>query len=79
MNILVTGAAGFVGNHLIDELESNGHNAVAAINNNEKLTKNVTTYLANLSIKEEVEANVDFSNIDAVIHLAGLGCGWTFF
>jgi GDP-4-dehydro-6-deoxy-D-mannose reductase len=72
MNILVTGAAGFVGNHLIDELENNGHNAIAAINNNEKLTKNVTTYLANLSIKEEVEANVDFTNIDAVIHLAGL-------
>jgi GDP-4-dehydro-6-deoxy-D-mannose reductase len=72
MNILVTGAAGFVGNHLIDELESNGHNAVAAINNNEHLKKSVTTCLANLSIKEEVRSNVDFSNIDAVIHLAGL-------
>ena len=78
MNILVTGAAGFVGNHLIDELENNGHNAVAAINNNEKLSKGVTTYLANLSIKErdsetkflEVMSKIRNSDVENEIRLA---------
>jgi GDP-4-dehydro-6-deoxy-D-mannose reductase len=73
MNILVTGAAGFVGTHLANELVSNGHYAIAAVNHGEKPSPlyGQVAY-ADLSIKNEVANNIDFTKINAVIHLAGL-------
>lgn len=71
MNILVTGAAGFVGQHLIKELRDNSHEVVAAVNNEERLPGVTTVYMANLLLKEEVQ-RIDFRGVDAVIHLAGL-------
>ena len=71
MNILVTGAAGFVGRHLVKELQDNNHNVFAAVNNGEHLDDGVTTLMANLAIREQVEA-LNLRNIEAVIHLAGL-------
>ena len=72
MNILVTGARGFVGGHLVKELSENGHEVTAVINNNETPLKGVLSVAADLSIPNEVEANVNFRQIDGVIHLAGL-------
>lgn len=72
MNILVTGAAGFVGGHLVKELANNGHTVTAAVNNNENAPNGTTGAYADLSKADEVVNNIDFKNIDAVIHLAGL-------
>lgn len=72
MNILVTGAGGFVGGHLAKELSDNGHEVTAVVNNQEPQLKGVLSVVADLSIPSEVENNVNFKKIDAVIHLAGL-------
>lgn len=72
MNVLVTGAAGFVGGHLIKELSENGHEVTAIVNNNETPIKGVLSIAANLSMQEEVSQNINFSKIDGIIHLAGL-------
>jgi GDP-4-dehydro-6-deoxy-D-mannose reductase len=72
MNILVTGAAGFVGGHLIKELQGNGHEVTATINNNENPLPGVLSIAADLMVQEEVNERINFKNIDAVIHLAGL-------
>lgn len=72
MKILITGAAGFVGGHLVKELLQNNHEVVAAVNNNEGQIEGVTTVLADLSNAAEVNERIDFTTVNAVIHLAGL-------
>jgi len=72
MNILVTGSAGFVGGHLIKELQGNGHEVTAAINNNENPLQGVLSIAADLMIQDQVNERINFKNIDAIIHLAGL-------
>lgn len=72
--IAVTGANGFVGQHLVTELVNNGYQVLAIggsnLPNRDSL-QGVTSVLADLSKPEEVQA-IDLSDIDAVIHLAGL-------
>ena len=73
MKILITGAAGFVGTHLINELVENGHTVVAAVNHGEKPSSLCSEVMyADLSDKDQVLKNIDFSEIKTIIHLAGL-------
>lgn len=75
MNYIVTGAAGFLGSHLVDKLLKDGHKVLAIDNNRENIQRN-------LPKRENLEiATVDVRNIqaikltskyDAVIHLAAL-------
>lgn len=69
---MVTGAAGFVGKHLINELLENGHDVVAVTNTNEKQPSAIKTFVADLTDKDAVSNNIKFDEVDAVIHLAGL-------
>lgn len=71
MNILVTGAAGFVGGHLVKELQNYNHTVTAAVNNNEFAPSDTQVARADLLNMEEVR-KINFKTIDAVIHLAGL-------
>lgn len=71
MNVLVTGAAGFVGGHLTKELVNNGHTVIAAINNSETPPAGIDYVRADLYKEHEVNG-IDFNKIEAVIHLAGL-------
>lgn len=72
MNVLVTGAAGFVGTHLVKELTDNNHTVIAAVNHGEKPPLDAQTIHVDLSDKKQTTDSIDFTNIDAVIHLAGL-------
>lgn len=72
--ILVTGANGFVGRHLVKELAENGLTVVGVGGHagaSEK-SPHISEYMVlDLSKADEV-AKVDFSGIDGVVHLAAL-------
>ena len=69
--VLVTGASGFVGKHLLGELLNNGIEVVAIDSNPNKSNATVSFQAIDLTNKQEV-SNIDFKKIASVIHLAGL-------
>ncbi len=72
--VLVTGANGFVGNHLVKELSEYGI-SVVGIGGQEgsKKPAYIDEYLAiNLLDRKAVQQEINFEGIDGVIHLAGL-------
>ena len=71
--ILVTGASGFVGHHLVRELHANGY---AVISTGKEASKELAPlvekhYSVDLTDATSVDT-IDFSNVDGIIHLAGL-------
>ena len=79
MKCLVTGAAGFIGSNLVDELVAQGHKVLAidnfATGNKKNLQKSINKiYFKKIDItdiKKLKKANLN-KNIDWVFHLAGL-------
>lgn len=72
--VLVTGANGFVGNHLVKELADNGYEVVGVggAQGSKEPNVNISEYLT-LDLNSAEEANkIDFSRVTSVIHLAGL-------
>ncbi len=71
--ILVTGADGFVGNHLVKELADHGYNVMAVSGGHSTQMSSCIreSITADLTDREAVR-QIDFSNISGVIHLAGL-------
>jgi nucleoside-diphosphate-sugar epimerase len=78
MAILVTGATGFIGNHVIEELLRQGKNVIATSTNIEK-AKKFSWFLKvdfiEFTIAEEVDINLFeyFKKPEAIIHLAWQG------
>lgn len=71
MKVLVTGATGFVGNHLIHELLKKNHEVFAGTRNFYKSDSNEVKFLAlNIENKDEVRNALLTSKPDAIIHLA---------
>ena len=72
--VLVTGANGFVGNHLVKELADNGYEVVGVggAQGSKEPNVNIKEYLT-LELTDSEEAKkIDFSKVTSVIHLAGL-------
>jgi nucleoside-diphosphate-sugar epimerase len=73
MKILVTGATGFIGGHLLPRLLQDKHEIVAAIRHTESIKK-LSIPVPHV-IVGEIDGNTDWSEalsgIDTVIHLAG--------
>lgn len=76
--VLVTGGAGFIGSHLVDELLRRGHEVVAVDNLAVGRRKNLAHAIANPRLRF-VEADVNepgcesaFEGVDIVYHLAAL-------
>jgi len=80
-NILVTGAAGFIGSHTVDLLLTEGHSVVGVDNFHSGSIRNIDAAMANKSfsfVTKDVSIAGAFDGIlsehqfDSVIHLAGL-------
>jgi nucleoside-diphosphate-sugar epimerase len=70
MNILITGATGYIGSFLIQKLQSLGHNIIC-VNRSNKLSAHGTSVNYNGSYDSLASAFVE-NNIEAVFHLATL-------
>lgn len=81
---LVTGAAGFIGSHLVDQLMKAGHEVVAIDNEINGSWSNLTQWEENQRFKKvhqdilEIQPNdQNFKDCDYVFHLASLECPTT--
>src|SRR3990167_4744288 len=75
MKILVTGATGFLGSHLVEELANNDHHVICLVRN--KSAKLPFNIMNNIELIEGLLSDFDslcqaVSNVDAIIHCAGL-------
>jgi nucleoside-diphosphate-sugar epimerase len=76
MRILITGAAGFIGGHVIEKVQASGHNILAATLSKDKNVDNRSSVHWIVGDFEDFEfmiANVKSFNPDIVIHLAWQG------
>lgn len=79
MNVLVTGAAGYVGSSLTSSFASRGH-SVIAIDNNEGRVQSIARLMLpkdrvkfyTCGLEELAHAPYLLSNVDVVVHLAGI-------
>jgi GDP-4-dehydro-6-deoxy-D-mannose reductase len=72
MKILVTGASGFVGHHLVKLLLGQGHTVVATgMENTDSFPPSVDFHKVDLTDREAV-GKIPLNGIDGIIHLAGL-------
>ncbi len=74
MRILLTGATGFVGSHIIEQLLSDKHDIVVTIRKSSSLKwiKNYPLQFEYCSLNNEDQLSKILSNIDVVIHCAGV-------
>ena len=72
MNVLVTGANGFVGQHVIRELQAANHSPVALVEPGQSSTVTIPSVEANIVDKDQVAKIVHSTRPEACIHLAGM-------
>ena len=74
MRVLLTGATGFVGSHIVEELISNNHTiiALARKSSNLKWIKDYPVQYEYCSLNDEEQLSKMLSTVDAVIHCAGV-------
>jgi uncharacterized protein YbjT (DUF2867 family) len=76
MNILLTGASGFIGHHILQTLEQQNHKVIACCRSPEKLFfKSENTRILQLNfvdMKNEADWLPHLQNIDAVINCVGI-------
>ncbi len=68
MEIIVTGANGYIGAHIVEKLYESGHHVFAIDRNNTRLPNGVE--FINVDIFNKTEVDSLPNNVDAVLHLA---------
>lgn len=79
MKILITGAGGFVGPHLVNELMAAGHECVAVDRSSNEETTNITRIQVDLMDRDAVDDLLSTEMPQAIVHLAGwshVGQSW---
>ncbi|MCC5875266.1 MAG: GDP-mannose 4,6-dehydratase [Candidatus Sumerlaeia bacterium] len=79
MKILITGAGGFVGPHLIDELVAAGHECLAVDRSPSSEASRITMYQLDLMDRDSLDDLLAMEKPGAIIHLAGwshVGQSW---
>lgn len=73
MKVLITGATGFVGNYLIEELSKENHRITCLVRRETKFpnVNNIYSILGDITNKESVEKAVQGNDI--IFHLVGIG------
>ena len=73
LRILVTGATGFVGSHIIEELVSKNHNIIATVRESSNLRwiKNQPVQFEYCSLNYEQHLADIISKVDVIVHCAG--------
>ncbi len=74
MNVLVTGASGFIGSALSERLSGQGHRVIALSRNPERAAKTVPSLAASLAWGDPAvlaPSKEAFEGVEAVVHLAG--------
>ena len=79
-NVLLTGATGFLGKYVIDELKNKDYNIIA-IGRNEKIakereTKDCKFFIKDFSDKNSIEDIFQTKRIDIVLHCGALSSAW---
>ena len=74
LRILVTGATGFVGSHIVEELVSKNHSVIATVRKNSNLRwiKNLPIQFENCSLNDEQQLASIVSKVDIIVHCAGV-------
>ena len=74
MKVLLTGATGFVGSHIVEELISNNHDIVATIRktSNLKWIKDYPIQFEYCSLNDEENLSKIVSSVDVIVHCAGV-------
>lgn len=74
MKVLLTGATGFVGSHIVEELVSNKHSIISTIrkSSNLKWIKNQPIQFEYCSLDNEEQLSNIVSKVDAIVHCAGV-------
>lgn len=72
-NVLVTGATGFVGSHLVDQLIERGHSVRCLVRQSSKLRylKHPKIELAYGGLDDSTDWEAAFADIDTIYHVAG--------
>ena len=79
-NVLLTGATGFLGKYIIEELKNKDYNIIA-IGRNEKIARERETesckfYLKDFANKESIEEIFEMQKVDIVLHCGALSSAW---
>ena len=74
MRVLLTGATGFVGSHIIEELISNNNIVIALVRKTSDLKwiKDYPVQFEQCSLNDEEKLAEIISNVDIVVHCAGV-------
>jgi len=74
--ILVTGAAGFVGRYVVDQLVQNGEDVLALVHSSRGLRyysdKNIPCVMINVAFMDDLETYLPPDDVNSIVHCAGL-------
>lgn len=74
MTVLVTGAAGFIGRHLVEELINQNYEVIGIDNfSNSNYVENQRLNIKNIDVTDVKKLNNLSDNVDTVFHLAAVG------